>query len=401
MPVHHGRHELPGWRGYLPDSVDRASRRGSDRRSAALRSPASRRWVAVGTLAACAMAGGVVIHTRSAGPPDALPGPADDVVASALAGSSAWMRQATPVLASLETEIRRTDQVRWRWDASSSARRDGSPPVAVVALLERRSQLAQHRDALRAAMGAVRSAPASESALRSAWPQLRAAQDMLGALVSRRGPLGDHLETVVLSLILDEDTSSTSAADPPSGRDARRTAPDRIEDTVTVALTAPTSEPAVRPAASTAAPAQVPETMGAAPGRTAAVASPTRSAFGAAVPRIRSDSAEADDAVETSGSDTPSPAAATEPDGSDTDGGDQEPPEEGFPSPGVPPSSEPVPVVPSDPTMLTFDRPSPGAADPESEPVSVGEEGRSLAAEVAPDTDTVPETSDSPDRPAE
>jgi hypothetical protein len=397
MPVHHGRHELPGWRGYLPDSVDRAARRGSDRRSAALRSPASRRLVAVGTLAACAMAGGVVIHTRSAGPPDALPGPADDV-ASALAGSSAWMREATPVLASLETEIRRTDEVRWRWDASSLARRDGSTPVAVVALLERRSELMQHRDALRAAVGAVRSAPASESALLSAWPQLRAAQEMLGALVSRRGPLGDHLETMVLSLILDEYTSSASVADQPPGRDARRTASDRVEDTVTVALTAPTSEPAVRSGASTAAPAQGPRTVAAAPERTAAVASLTRSAFGAAVLPMRSDSAEADDAVENPGSDTPFLAVA-EPDGSHTDGGDQEPPEEGFPLPGSSPSSEPVPVVPSDATMLTFDRPSPGAADPES--VSVGEDGRSLAADIALDADTGEETSNCPDRPAE
>jgi hypothetical protein len=375
MPVHHGRHELPGWRGYLPESVDRAARRGSDRRS--LPSPPSRRVVAVGALAACAVAGGVVIHTRSAAPPDASPGPADDAD-SVLARSSAWIHEATPLLAALETELRRTDEVRRRWDASPLARRDRPPPAAVLALLERRSELAHHRDALRAAMTAVRSAPASESALVSAWPQLRAAEEMLNALVSRRGVLGDPVEAMVLRIVLEEDTSSTLGDGPASGSDARRSTPDGVEDTVSVALAA-TSE-------------------------LAPVASPTRSASDAVVRPVQSDSAESDDAIESSRSDTPELAAATGPARFDADGDDQQRVVEDLRSTGESPSSgpvstpasDPVSATTSDPSMLTFDRLSPGAAEPES--VSVGEVGTSSASDVTSDAVTGEETSAAQDR---
>ena len=74
MPVHHGRHEMPGWRGYLPESVDRATRARSGRRDRGLLGTPSRRVAAVGALAVCAVAGGAVITTRSAGPPDAFLG---------------------------------------------------------------------------------------------------------------------------------------------------------------------------------------------------------------------------------------------------------------------------------------------------------------------------------------
>jgi hypothetical protein len=49
--------------------------------------------------------------------------------------------------------------------------------------------------------------------------------------------------------------------------------------------------------------------------------------------------------------------------------------------------------------MLTFDRPSPGAADPES--VSVGAEGPSPASDVAAEAETGEEKPASPDRSAE
>ena len=233
MPVHHGRHEMPGWRGYLPESVDRATRGRPGRRDRGLLGTPSRRVAAVGALAVCAVAGGAVITTRSAGPPGAFPGPADDAT-SVSAGSSAWTREATAVLTAIETELERTDEVRQRWDTSSVARTDGPPPHAVLALLGRQKELAEHRDALRSAMVAIRSESASDAAMATAWQQLRAAQEMLRALNAGRSALGDPVEATVLRLALEEDASVASA-------DGPRPTPRAFEDTATVALTATTS----------------------------------------------------------------------------------------------------------------------------------------------------------------
>src|SRR6187200_49962 len=123
MPVHQGRHEMPGWRGYLPESVDRAARARSGRRDRGLLGSPSRRVVAFGALAVCAVAGGAVITTRPVGPPDTSPGPADEAV-SASARSSAWTREATPVITAIDTELERIGEVRQEWDTSSIARRD-------------------------------------------------------------------------------------------------------------------------------------------------------------------------------------------------------------------------------------------------------------------------------------
>lgn len=352
MPVHHGRHEMPGWRGYLPESVDRSSRRGSGRRGAAPRHPTSRRVVAAGALTACALAGGAVIHTRSAGPPAAPSAPADDATA-ALARTSAWTGEATPVLAAIETELRRTDEVRRRWDASARAQRDRPPPGAVVALLERRTELAHHRDALRATMAAISSAPATESALASAWPQLRAAQEMLRALVSARGELGDPVETKVLRL-LDQEFSDTSDVPPASGEDKGRATRGGVEDTVTVALAAMTAEPAEPTAASAPVSAEVPQPLDVASGPVTSVVPPTDPVSGAVGEVIRSaGAAEADEAAESFGPDTSGRAAATDPGESDTDAAPQR-------------STDQVLDPASGRTILTFDRPATDAADSES-----------------------------------
>lgn len=210
MPDQQGRHELPGWRGYLPDDVDRAAR------TRAAGSGARRRVVAVGALAACALGGAVI--PRSDGPPETLPAPADDG-ASALARSAAWTREATPVLAAISSELRRTDEVRHRWDTSALAGRAASPPRAVVVLGERRAELARHRDELGTALAAVRAAPTSESALVVARPRLRAAQNLLRALASGRGELGDPVEATVLRLVREESDAEPPPAGPRSGLD--------------------------------------------------------------------------------------------------------------------------------------------------------------------------------------
>ncbi|MFC5139000.1 hypothetical protein ACFPK1_12215 [Actinomycetospora rhizophila] len=265
---------MPGWRGYLPDGVDRSRRKSA---GPAVLHPGPRRVVALGALAACAVAAGAALQTRPDGPPDRGADPAEDG-GSALARSSAWTREATPVLASIETELRRTDEVRARWDGSSLARRAPSTPGAVVALVDRRAELAHHRDGLRAALATVRSAPGSEAALVVAWPRLRAAQELLHSLSSARGELGDPVEAAVLRLVLDEQVQGPSGAPPGRGTGA---------DTVRVALASTASaveQPAVSavstvsalpsvPAVS-AAPAEVPETVAAAPAVAAAAPAP-------------------------------------------------------------------------------------------------------------------------------
>ncbi|MEJ2863686.1 hypothetical protein [Actinomycetospora flava] len=207
MTVHQGRHEMPGWRGYLPDSVDRASR-GPGRREGLLR----RRAVAVGALAACVVAGGAAAtQTRSVWRPDPPPGPAD-TSGSVLARSSLWLRDAGPVLAGVEVELRRVEGVRKQWETSPMARRTGPPPSAVAALLDRRAALERHRETLRAATVALRAEPASEPLLSSAAEQLRAAQQMLRELDSGRGVLGDPMEAAVLRLAGDRAGLAASGA---------------------------------------------------------------------------------------------------------------------------------------------------------------------------------------------
>ena len=214
MTVLHGRHEMPGWRGYLPDSIDRASR-GAGRRGRLLRRRGPRRVVAVGALAACVVAGGAVAtQTRSVWRPDPAPGPAD-TSGSVLARSSAWLREAAPVLGAVELEIRRAEGVRRQWVASSTAQRGGPPPGAVVALLGRHAALERHRATLRAATDAVRADPASEPLLAGAQQQLRAAEQMLGDLVAGRGVLGDPTEAAVLRLVDDRSNLAASGSDRP------------------------------------------------------------------------------------------------------------------------------------------------------------------------------------------
>lgn len=384
MPVHHGRHEMPGWRGYLPESVDRSARRGSGRRSAAPRHPTSRRVVAAGALTACALVGGAVIHTRSPGPPDAPSAPADDAT-SALARTSAWTGEATPVLAAIETELRRTDEVRRRWDTSARARRDGSPPGAVVALLERRTELAHHRDALRATMAAISSAPATESALASAWPQLRAAQEVLRALVSGRGELGDPVEMKVLRL-LGKESSDTSDVPPVSGEDKERATRGGVEDTVTGALAATTAEPAELAPASAPVSAEIPQPLGVASGPVASVVPPTDPVSAVVGEVVRSDAgagaaeAEADEAAESSEPDPSGRAVQPDPGGSDANGDPER-------------STDQVLDAPSGRTILTFDRPATGTKDPES----LGEEVPP-ASDVPTDDDRDEEASACQDR---
>ena len=274
MPVHHGRHEMPGWRGYLPDSVDRASRARSGGRDRGLLGTPSRRVVALGALAVCAVAGGAVITTRPAGPPDVFPGPADEAT-SVAAGSSAWTREATAVLAAIETELDRTDEVRQQWDTSSVAHRGGPPPRAVLALLGRQKELAEHRDALRSAMGVIRSESASEVAMAAAWQQLRAAQEMLRALDAGRSALGDPVEATVLRLALEKDASVASAAWPEAGPRHARAAREGVEDTATVALAATTSTLRDPSIGATTSVAGVPSASGVAREPTAPTASPT------------------------------------------------------------------------------------------------------------------------------
>jgi len=273
MAVHHGRHEMPGWRGYLPESVDRPARRVSGRRGDPRSRPGSHR-VVIGAVAVCALAGGAVaVHARSTGPAASSIGPVDGS-ASVLARSSAWTRAATPVLEAIELESRRTDDVRLRWDASSVARRGGPPPRAVVALLERGAELAHHREALRAAMLEVRLAPTSESALRSASQELSAAQEMLRALVAGRSGFGDPVEARVMRL-LDERAAVSSVADP--RRDSRTVGPGGpIEHTV---LDEPrASDATVRLAGATSVDVDGTEAVSASRGRAAPVPSSTRRA---------------------------------------------------------------------------------------------------------------------------
>ncbi|WP_133252023.1 hypothetical protein [Actinomycetospora cinnamomea] len=369
---------MPGWRAYLPDNLDRAARR-SDRRAAALLRPVSRRVVAAGALAACALAGGAVVHTRSSGPSETSPGSAEDA-ASVLARSSAWTREAMPVLASVETELRRADEVRQRWEASSLARRAGPPPGPVLALVERRAELARHRDALRAAMTAIRSAPASEAALVSAWPQLRAAQEMLQALVAGRGELGDPVEATVLRLVLDEGPAARSAGGPPPGRGEPR-APRGIDDTATVALAAVSARLADRPVASRSA--DVPEVVTAARERPARAATTTGTRSDAVERPSESDDAgspESPEVPEATGSSSSAPSLAAPPAAPATDEPERraEDPDARAATP-----SSPTPLS-ADPTMLTFDRPSSDAADAEQ----VGEEATSPLPAVPTDGDT-------------
>ncbi|GAA4923183.1 hypothetical protein EV188_104585 [Actinomycetospora succinea] len=243
MTVHHGRHEMPGWRGYLPESVDRSRRRSA---GAGILPPGPRRVVALGALAACAVAAGAAIGTRPDGPPGPPSGTTDDA-ASVLARTSAWTREATPVLASIETELHRTDEIRRRWDGSSLARREPSPPGAVVALVDRQVELAHHRDGLRAALTAVRATPGSESALAVAWPRLRAAQELLRSLASERTGLGDPVEAAVLRLVADETVPGGAGGEPAPSRGTRTPAP--TVDAVRVAL-ATTASVVEQPAAS-------------------------------------------------------------------------------------------------------------------------------------------------------
>ena len=293
MPVHHGRHEMPGWRGYLPESVDRAARARSGRRDRGLLGTPSRRVVAFGALAVCAVAGGAVVTTRPAGPPDAFPGPADEAT-SVAAGSSAWTREATAVLAAIETELDRTDEVRQQWDTSSVAHRDGPPPRAVLALLGRQKELAEHRDALRSAMGVIRSESASEVAMAAAWQQLRAAQEMLRALDAGRSALGDPVEATVLRLALEKDASVASAGGPGADRDTRGLPARAFEDTATVALAATTSTLRDPSIGATTSVAGVPSASGVAREPTAPTAPPTATASDAVVRSDPSDEGAAD-----------------------------------------------------------------------------------------------------------
>ncbi|WP_433025837.1 hypothetical protein [Actinomycetospora sp. CA-053990] len=312
-----------------------------------------------------------MITTRPAGPPDTSPGPADEAV-SASARSSAWTREATPVITAIDTELERIGEVRQEWDTSSVARRDGPPPRAVLALLGRQEELAGHRDALRSAMAVIRSGSASEVAMATAWQQLRAAQEMLRALDAGRGALGDPVEATVLRLALEKDVP---AGGPRPDRDAvtSRT----FEDTATVALTATTSrlrEPSIGAATSAAG---VPSASGIAPERTAPTASPTAAASGAVVRSAPSDGGAAAGASETAG------LAAPTDRGDSLDDGVQDGPTQDTPTPQASSSLDPTPDAPSEPSMLTFERPPSGPPDPGS----VGDERTPPASPTDPGPD--------------
>jgi hypothetical protein len=401
MPVHHGRHEMPGWRGYLPESVDRAARARSGRRDRGLLGTPSRRVAAFGALAVCAVAGGAVITTRPAGPPDALRGPADEAT-SVAAGSSAWTREATAVLAAIETELDRTDEVRQQWDTSSIAHRAGPPPHAVLALLGRQKELAEHRDALRSAMGVIRSESASEVAMAAAWQQLRAAQEMLRALDAGRSALGDPVEATVLRLALEKDASVASAGGPGPDRDTRGLPARVFEDTATVALAATTStlrDPSIGATTSVAGVASV---SGVAREPTAPAASPTAATSDAVVRSVPSDGGGADAAIGAASPDSTALAASSDPGGTVEDGS-QPPPTQDTPTQDIPTqdiptqdiptqdiptqesssSLDPTPAAPSEQTMLTFDdRSSTVAPDQES----TGDE-KPLVPDQAPEAD--------------
>ena len=359
MPVHQGRHEMPGWRGYLPESVDRAARARSGRRDRGLLGSPSRRVVAFGALAVCAVAGGAVITTRPVGPPDTSPGPADEAV-SASARSSAWTREATPVITAIDTELERIGEVRQEWDTSSIARRDGPPPRAVLALLGRQKELAGHRDALRSAMAVIRSESASEVAMATAWQQLRAAQEMLRALDAGRSALGDPVEATVLRLALEKDAS---AGGPRPDRDTvtART----FEDTATVALTATTSTLRDPSIGATTSVAGVTSASGVAPERTAPTASPTAAASDAVVRSAPSGGGAAAGTAETVGPDSPGLVAPTDR-GDPLDDGNQDSPTQDAPTPQGSSSVDPTPAAPSEPSMLTFERSPTAAPDEES-----------------------------------
>ncbi|MDD7927168.1 hypothetical protein ACFPEL_05325 [Actinomycetospora chibensis] len=348
--------------------------------------------VAVGALAVCAVAGGAVVTTRSAGPPEASPGPADDATSES-AGSSAWTREATSVLTAIETELDRTDEVRRRWDTSSVARRDGPPPRAVVALLGRQSTLTEHRDALRSAMTAIRSGSAREAAMATAWQQLRAAQEMLRALDAGRSALGDPVEATVLRLALDQDTSAAFAGGPPSEGAKRATTPRTFEDAATVAAATTTTvrESSVAATSSAAGGSGAVGVAGEQPTPDApATGAVPDDAFRPGTP----DGVTAASAAETADPDSLGFAAAPDQGTSveDDDVPTENVPTENVPTENVPTSQgssspDPVRSIPSEPTMLTFDRSSSGAPDPES----VGEEKAPLASDPDPDPDPDPE----------
>jgi hypothetical protein len=281
--------------------------------------------VALGALAACAVAAGAAVQSRPDGPPGTGAAPARDAD-SVLARSSAWTREATPVLASIETELRRADEVRARWDGSSLAHRGpSSPPGAVVALTDRRAELAHHRDGLRAALATVRSAPGSEAALVVAWPRLRAAQGLLRSLSAARGELGDPVEAAVLRLVADE-----QAPDPAGGEPARgsRTGVDAVR--VALASTASTIE---RPLPSNESAVSTVSTVSALP--TAPTVSP-------------------------SSSDVPETVAPTSP--SEVTEVTDDAPEEAAPRRAVVDGGSP------EPTMLSFDRTPSDPTAPTEEP---------------------------------
>ena len=207
--------------------------------------------------------------------------------------------EATAVLTAIDTELDRTDKVRQRWDTSSIARRDGPPPQAVLALLGRQKELAEHRDALRSAMGVIRFQAASEVAMATAWQQLRAAQEMLRALDAGRSALGDPVEATVLRLALEKDASVPPAGGP---RPERDTVPARaFEDTATVALAATTSTLRDPSIGATTSAAGVPSASGGARERAAPTASATAAASDAAVRSVPSDEGAGDAATETAG----------------------------------------------------------------------------------------------------
>ncbi|WP_328306930.1 hypothetical protein [Actinomycetospora sp. NBC_00405] len=308
------------------------------------------------------------------------------------AGSSAWTREATTVLAALETELERTDEVRQQWDTSSIARRDGPPPHAVLALLGRQKELAEHRDALRSALAAIRSESASQVAMATAWQQLRAAQEMLRSLDAGRSALGDPVEATVLRLALDEDASVASAAGPGPDRDTRGPTARAFEDTATVALAATTSTLRAPSIGATTSVAGVPSASGVARERTAPTASPTAAASEAVVRSVPADGGAADAATGTAGPDSPGLAAPAVRDGGSVDDGNQRTPTQDTPTqdtptqdtptqdtptpqdiptqdtptPQDPSSLDPTPAAPSEPTMLTFDHSSTVAPDQES-----------------------------------
>ncbi|MDD7921476.1 hypothetical protein [Actinomycetospora callitridis] len=315
------------------------------------------------------------------------------------AGSSAWTREATAVLAAIETELERTDEVRQQWDTSSVARRDGPPPRAVLALLGRQKELAEHRDALRSAMGVIRSESASEVAMATAWQQLRAAEEMLRALDAGRSALGDPVEATVLRLALEKDGSVPPAGGPRPDRD---TVPARaFEDTATVALAATTSTLRDPSVGATTSVAGVPSASGAAGEPTAPIASPTAAASDAVVRSVPSDGGESDAATGAAGPDSPGLAASSD-QGEAVDDGNQRTPAEDTATPDLPTpdnptqdiptpesssSLDPTPAAPSEQTMLTFDdRSSPVAPDQES----TGDE-KPLVPDPAPEVDPAPD----------